>query len=176
MKTNFNVCNTDLLQPNKFIFSIPRLIETQFFCQNVNLPGIQSDQEVQSTPFVNLPLPGNKLTYNPLTISFLVDEELKSWLSIHNWLTGLTNPQNFDQYKNLKNQTQFSFLKDKDPQYADAELIILSSNNVPKIKISFVDTFPTSLSGLDFDVKLSSENIITATSTFLYKYYTITVI
>jgi len=176
MKTNFNVCNTDLLNPSKFIFSIPRLTETQFVCQNANLPGIQSDQEIQSTPFVNLPLPGNKLTYNPLTLSFLVDEELKSWLAIHSWLTGLTNPQNFDQYKNLKYQSQFSLLKGKDPQYADAELLTLSASNIPKIKITFIDIFPISLSGIDFDIKLSSENVIIANATFLYKYYTITAV
>lgn len=174
MKTTFNVCNTDLLQPSKFILSIPRLNTTQFFCQTVNLPGLSSDTMVQSTTFVNLPVPGNKLTFEPLQISFLVDEELKSWLGIHDWLRGLTNPENFDTYNNLDKLSAFNSVKTIHPQYADAELHILSASNIPKVKVKFTDCFPTSLSRIDFNTTLSSENLIIANATFLYKYYDIT--
>ena len=74
------VCNTDLLQSAKFIFSIPRLTTTQFFCQKVNVPGISSQNTVQATPFIDLPIPGDKMLYDQLDIEFLVDEELSSWL------------------------------------------------------------------------------------------------
>ena len=169
---DISVCNTDILQSAKFLFSIPRLTTTQFFCQRANIPGISTQNTLQATPFVDLPIPGDKIFYEDLSIEFLLDEELKSWISIHNWMTGIAFPKEFDQYKNLAEQSRYS-KNVKYPQYADAELITLSSNNVRKVKIHFVDMFPVQLSGFDMDVRIGSEKTMTATASFKYKRYEI---
>ena len=166
------VCNTDLLQSAKYIFSIPRLTSTQFFCQTVNVPGISMGFKEQPTPFSDLRIPGDKLNYEDLTIQFLLDEELYSWISIHDWIRGITFPAEFDEYNNLKHLSRFSEISTF-PQYADAELITLSANNQQKVKFHFYELFPVSISGFTMDIKVGSEATMTATATFKYKRFDI---
>jgi hypothetical protein len=163
-----SLCNTDLLQPAKFLFSIPRLTSTQFFCQSVTVPGVDTQSILQSTSYSDLPIPGDKLVYEPITINFLIDEELNSWFDIYDWMRGIAFPKNNEEYKNLKHQSRYSE-QTKYPQYADAELITLSANNNAKMKFHFVDLFPVSLSGFTMDIRLSSENTLTAQAVFKFK-------
>lgn len=167
-----SVCNTDLLQSAKFIFSLPRITSTQFFCQAINIPGISTQSTLQSTTFSDLNIPGDKLVYESLNIEFLIDEDLESWTQIHDWMRGIAFPEAFEERQNLKLQTRFSE-KSKYPQYSDAELITLAANNTPKIKFHFIDLFPVELSGIPFDVRIGSEKTITATATFKFKRYDI---
>jgi hypothetical protein len=162
-------CN-QLLQSAKFLFSIPRLTSTQFFCQAVNVPGISTQNTVQSTPFIDLNIPGDKVVYEPLTIEFLLDEELQSWLAIHDWMRGIGKIKEFDEYKNLDKLSRYSQTV-KYPQYAEAELISLSASNNPKIKFHFIDLFPVSLSRIDYDVRIGSEKTMTSSATFKFKRY-----
>ena len=69
-------CNQDLLQSAKFILVIPRLTTTQFFCQAANIPGIASTPKIQTTPLLDLAIPGDKINFDTLDIEFLLDEEL----------------------------------------------------------------------------------------------------
>ena len=65
--------------------------------------------------------------------------------------------------------------------WSDAESIssaikalgILSGLNNPKLRIKFVNLFPTSISEIHFDTKESSENIIVATASFRYHLFKI---
>ena len=163
-----SLCNTDILQSAKFLFSIPRLTSTQFFCQSVTVPGVDIQNTVQATPYSDLPIPGDKLVYEPITIEFLIDEELNSWFGVYDWMRGIAFPKNNEEYKNLKHQSRYSE-QTKYPQYADAELITLSANNNPKMKYHFIDLFPVSLSGFTMDIRLSSEQPLTAQAVFKFK-------
>jgi len=170
MSDNRTPCDMDILQPSKFIFSIPRLTTTQFFCQAINIPGLTVNPVVQATPLKDLVVPGNKLEFENLSIEFLVDEKLKSWLAISDWLRGISFPEDNQQYIDLKTQSKYS-QQVKYPQYADAELLILDSNNTPTVKIIFKDLFPIHLSGISMDIRLDASHTITSTATFEFKMY-----
>lgn len=162
------ICNTDLLQSPKWVLSFPRIQLTQFFCQSVNIPGVSVQNTVQNTPFSDLNIPGDKINFDSFTMEFLVDEELQSWVQVHDWLRGISFPKEFEEYKDLSNATRFSKSL-QTPQYADADLILQSATNQPKIKFHFVDMFPISISGVNLDVRVGSERVLTATATFKYK-------
>jgi hypothetical protein len=168
-----SVCNNDLLQSAKFILSFPRLTSTQFFCQSVNIPGLSTQNTLQNTPFSDLSIPGDKLVYEPFNIEFLVDEEIQSWMAVHDWMRGITFPTEFSEYTNLNHASKYSENVPY-PQYADAELTILAANNTPKMKVHFIDMFPISLSQVPLDIRLGSEHTITATANFKFKRYDIT--
>ena len=69
----------DYADPTKFKFSIVKLPKVEYFCTQVNLPGISiSDNYSQPTPFRDIPLPGEKLSYEPLSVTFIVDENLET--------------------------------------------------------------------------------------------------
>lgn len=162
------ICNTDLLQSSKFILSFPRIQLTQFFCQAVNIPGVSVQNTLQPTPFSDLNIPGDKINFDIFSMEFLVDEELQSWLQVHDWIRGISFPKEFTEYKDLKNSTKFS-IASQFPQYADADLIVQSATNQSKIKFHFVDMFPISVSGVNLDIRVGSERVLTATATFKYK-------
>jgi len=53
----------------------------------------------------------------------------------------------------------------------DATLIILNSHNNKSKEITFKEVFPTSLSGLEFNVNTNDIEYLTAEVTFKYTYF-----
>ena len=111
------------------------------------------------------------MEYADLELSFLVDENLENYMAVHNWLTGLGFPKSPKQFTDLI--TDADGLKDLEEQYSDCTLIVLNSNFKPQFQVKFQSAFPTSLTGLDFDTKLTGEEYFTATATFRYTIYEI---
>jgi hypothetical protein len=162
--------NTNLLQPTKFLLSFDRIGTSQFFCQTVNLPGISLGSAPINTPVADIYAPGNKITYDELSISFLVNEDVQTWQDIHSWFRSIASPEGFSERNRLSDmQNQFS--KNKQKNYSDATLTILSGLNNPLLRIQFFNAFPTSLSGIEFDTTKSADTIITASANFRFDYF-----
>ena len=164
--------NTNFLQTTKFILTFPRISNTQYFCQQVNMPGVSLTELPQQTPFIELYKPGNKMQYELFNVTFIVDEELRAWIQLHDWIKALTFPNDFDQYKNLKNLSPVA--TGPSPQYADGTLTIISSLNNPKISLQFVDMFPTTLSSIMFNTTDENTTTITADCSFRFSYFNVT--
>lgn len=163
--------NTNLLVPNRFVLSFIRLPNMQFFCQTVNLPGINLSPIPRNTPFVDLQVPGEKLMYDPLSVTFLVDEDLRSWREIHDWMRGITFPTKFDEYKDLAKQSPYA--NQKTPQYSDAILVILDSNQRGNYRFIFKDAFPSSLAPFTLSTTLGPDSVMTADVTLTFSYFDI---
>ena len=73
----------DLASPQQFKFSIIKLPKVEYFCTSANVPGISMTSALQQTPLKDIPVPGDKLTYGDLEISFMVDENLDNYREIH---------------------------------------------------------------------------------------------
>lgn len=173
---NRNPTNTNLKQSTKFRLNFDRLPGMTFFCQSANFPGVSVSEVVRTTPFVDLYIPGEKLVYDTFNVTFLVDEDLRDWTEIHDWLRGIAFPTDFKEYANLERLSGQSYIrssfgaKDK-VQYSSAILTLYSNKNNANFRIKFVDIFPTSLSTIIFNTQDSAENIITADATFRFSYY-----
>jgi hypothetical protein len=99
----------DYASPTQFKFSILKLPKVEFFCTAVNLPGITLGSDRQVGPLKDIPIPGDKLTYSDLTMSFLVDENLENYREIHGWLTGLGFPTDYKDYRDLMREGKDRF-------------------------------------------------------------------
>jgi len=169
-----NPTNTNLAQPSKFLLSFDRLPFMTYFCTKVNIPGVSFGEAIQHTPFIDAPIPGDKMVYDPLEITFLIDEPLYSWTTIMDWIKGMAFPENFDQYKNLNLQQRLQLQNvGGKPQYSDALIGIYSNKNNPVLQIKFTDTFPIALSSIHFDTAQDAKNIITGTASFKFTNYDI---
>ena len=62
---------------------------------------------VQSTYLKDIPVPGDKLRYEDLTINFMVDEELENYIQIYQWMTSLGYPQSVAHYSELQTKNRF---------------------------------------------------------------------
>ena len=136
------------------------------------------------TGLKDIPIPGEKVTYQDLAISFLIDENLNNYKEIHDWLLGLGAPQNHSQFSTLRDtgtdrfpgQTTNSPNNNTVPDggtYSDATLTVLNSKNIAKVEIRFHNIFPTSLGSLSYDVQASDVNYLQASVDFSYMYYEI---
>jgi hypothetical protein len=162
---------TSFLHGNKFQLNFTRVPYLQYFCQAVNLPGVSLGEIQRNTPFVDIYSPGEKAIYEILNVTFIVDENLKSWWEIHDWIRAMTFPTTFEEYKGLN---QLSPLADKEfPQFSDAHLTILTSANNPNYRVKFIDCFPISLSSIMFSAMDGPDNIITADASFRFSYFNI---
>jgi len=126
----------------------------------------------QSNPFIDLYVPGEKATYDLLNITFLIDEELKAWVEIHDWIRAMTFPKEFEEYQRLGTLNKFiSKSAVKKPQYSDASVVILSSSNTPYYRFNFHDLFPVSISTFVMSATDDPSSTVSADATFRYSYY-----
>ena len=96
----------------------------------------------------------DKITYSPLEVSFLIDEDLTNYKEIYDWIKS-----NVETDQPITNHVR------------DLTLTIMSSaNNVAK-HIRFIDAQPTSLSSLPFEITTVDAEYLTAVVSFQYSYY-----
>lgn len=167
--------NTNYLQPTKFLLSFDRIGGTTYFCQQVNVPGVNLGQAPISFPGQDVFSPGNKLTWNPLAIRFIINEDMSSFIGLYDWFKAIASPQGTDERNRLTElQNSYKVVSTKPDylhNYSDATLTVLSALNNPIIRIKFVNVFPITLNDIGFDTTLSADTIITADATFMYDYY-----
>ena len=72
----------DYLSPTQFRFGINQLPKVEFFTTAANIPGINMGEAMFDTPFKNFGVMGDKLTYENLEITFIVDEFLEKGVDI----------------------------------------------------------------------------------------------
>jgi len=165
--------NKSYLSPLGFRFVLNRTPNTNYFVQNVRLPTLSLGQFDLEDPFVKLPTPGTKLSYEPLDITFMVDEDMSNYLEIYDWLSGLGFPESYDQYSNFVGKNSSTSTTNSASEFSDGTLLILSSHQNVNIKVVFRDMFPISLTDLSFDSTLTDVEYLKATVTFRYMLYTI---
>ena len=96
---------TDYSSPTQFRMGINQLPKVEFFTTSANLPGISLGELVIPTPYTDIPIVGDKITYENLSISFIVDEFLENYISIHNWLIGIGFPSDRQQFTTFRSTT-----------------------------------------------------------------------
>ncbi len=161
--------NLNYLSPLGFKFSLNRIPLFSHFVTSINVPNISFGNIQQPTPFIKLPIPGDQLQFGELLVTFKVDEDMKAYTDIYDWMTNMGHPDNFSQYSNVAPLGAPGGSSQSKGLYSDATLTILSSASNPVVNIVFRDLFPISLSDFSFDSKLSSVDYIEASASFAYK-------
>lgn len=181
MEKPFSPENQSLAIANKYRLSFNRIPEVTFFCQSINIPGVSMSPTQFATPFTDLPIPGDKIQFDELTVRFLVDEDYKSWQSLYDWIVAMTFPENFEQYRNLSKLKRDAIvpglrsdvLLDQLPQYSDAILTVNTNKNNANIRFKFKDLFPISLGAIELSEEFSVESVIVCEAAFRYSYFTL---
>lgn len=153
------------LTPTNFKFSIKRLPHVSFFCQSATLPGLSFSPVEIPTPFKSLYREGGPLDVGQFTITMLVDEDMQNYLEIYNWMIGLTFPNNFEEYANLKTG---------DGLYSDATLHIMSNAKNPNVTVHLKDIFPISLGDINMSVNQTDTSPSTVDVAFQVNSFTVT--
>ena len=153
------------LSNNKFDFTLERVKNFVFNVQSVNLPSITLSSTLIQTPAVQIPIPGNQISFGSLNLNFIVDEDMQSWYEIYNWMIQLGNPESNNKIGNLRRDDGYF-----NSITSDAALFIKTNSNNPRWKVNFKDVFPIDLGEVSFSATESQE-FITSSVTFGYSYY-----
>lgn len=126
----------NLLDTSNYKFVFHKLPNVVYYAQDMSLPGISTDSPKISHPTLdNIPFPGSKMNFEPLILTFLVDEDLTNLLEIYKWM-----------YESM-------VLNNTKDQFSDGTLHILDGNKEVKNRITFYNMFPVSVSSIELTTK-----------------------
>ena len=163
--------NRNFLSPIGFLFILDKARKVSFLCQKAEIPTVELGQvEIPTRGLVPIPVEGN-MRYSEFSMEFIVDEDLRNYMQIHNWMRALGTPQEFKERRVWLDK--YADSPSEDPRFSDATLQVLNNNNIANFDVVFKDMFPVSLSSLPFDVTGGDNDYFTATATFRYTLYEI---
>ena len=160
--------NIDFLRTNDFKMTIERLPEVSFFSNSVELPSVSLSSLSEPTPLSDIKIPGDRMVFDPVSVTFYVDSNMENYLQAFRWIQGLGFPQNHNQYTS-ENNTRPEYLSELEKNYSDAKLIVTQAGKV----FTFVDCFPTRLSGIRFETQNTDVQYAVATLDLDYSYFKI---
>ena len=180
----------DYASPIQFRFKMTKIPKVEFFVQTANIPGISLGTATAVTPLYDYPVPGDKINYHYLDLSFLANENLNNYKELHDWISGLGFPSNHQQFADLQatgadrfpgsTASSVATGSKRTPAplaeggiYSDATLTVLNSKNIAKTEIRFQNVYPTSLTSLSYDVRQTDIDYIQASVSFQYMNYDI---
>ncbi len=159
--------NKNFLGQAGFKLVIDRIPHVTYFCQSAPLPAIQLSSLDRPTPLVNYPIPGSKVQFSSFNITFRVDEDMKNFIEIFNWITGIAPTTDSNQ------RSTFLATTKNNNVLSDGTLLIYSSKYNPNLTIKFRDLFPESLSQLQFTTQGSDVDYLEADVSFRYSSFSI---
>ena len=141
--------NINMLSPGNFKVTIDsnEFANIQFFCTTASVPDLGQASVLQGYKNENAYFPGDTIEYGSFTISFIVDEEMKNYIEMFNWIS--------------TNSTSA-------PKFKDVTLSILTNKNNTNKQILFHDAFPISLGELSFTTQDTGVEYVNCDVTFQY--------
>lgn len=122
--------------------------------QKVHVPAIDVGMALVQTPFVKMINPGN-MSYGQLNIEFKLDEKLKAYDEVLDWLEAIGHPDNLSpQYQDVKK---------------DIRVIVLNSSKNAMRELTFTDAFPTHISEIPLDSTLLQVPYLTCSASFAFQ-------
>ena len=178
----------DYLSPTQFRFGINQLPKVEFFTTAATIPGINMGDAMFDTPLKNIPVMGDKLTYENLEITFIVDEFLENYRSLHEWMTSIGFPKDRKEFRDFRSNISNTPSADlgtpskervgqataANALFSDANLIVLSNKNNPILQVDYQNLYPVALSAIQFSQDSTDVQYITASATFSYQIYEFT--
>lgn len=159
--------NLNYLQPTAFKLSIDRknYPNLEFFAQTVSHPSVTLTPSDLPFRRANTYLAGDKLTFDEFSATIILDEDMKSYIEMYQWMERLVE----------QNNRPATVIQDNlVPTTADITLSVLTSHNNGNKKIKYVDCIPTSIGNINFEATVSDVQYLTFAISFRTNYFTIT--
>lgn len=156
--------HTNYLSPVGFKINVKRLPNVEFFTQKLTVPGITAGAPETPTPLSNIYNVGDRLVYQELDLSFIIDENMENYRECLNWMESITSTEDLAQYRNLA--------RSDEGIVSDISITIMNSHKNANILFTFLNCFPVSLTGVPLDVTSPDVFYPEASMTFRYDRFT----
>lgn len=163
---------TDTVNLTNYRLVIASFPHIAFFCQSVNIPGLTLPIAEVPSPFSRVPLVGDHLAFENLTVSIALDEGMKNYAEMLRWLVGAGFPESYDQRATLEAERVRRFgLQAKPIERSNADLQIFNNQKNLIRTFRFIDMHPVTLGSVEFrsteaDVPAPQFNVV-----FAYQYF-----
>lgn len=164
--------NKNFLSPLNFNFFVRKAPHVNFFCQSTNIPGFGLVSVETPNPFLKIQEPGDSLEYQDLQCVFKIDEDLMNYLQLSAWIKGLGFPNDWSEYKALKDKPRSTEMGLK----SDILVQILDSNKIPKFNVNFHDAFPLNVGNFQLTTTATDVTFVTVTAVFKYTGFDVEVV
>lgn len=165
MNKNYAISNSDALpkvtgNKNPLVVSdgfrlvFARAPNVQYFAQSIIIPSVSVNEVAVNRGKMTAYFPGDHMTFDPVTITMMVSENMDNFAEIYNWLHKSINAAKYDD------------------KFDDMTIYILTSKNNPNKKIMFKNVFPTSIGNINFSVQEADIVYATVDVTFRYDNFT----
>lgn len=158
------VTNRNVARNSRFVFNCEKLNHVNFFVKSMNAPGISVGEATFANPFTDVPVPGDKMNFNPLIVRIAVDEDFENWLEIQRWMRALSFPE-------AHNENDAIFKAWLQKETCSASMSIMSNGgNFEIVRFYFQHLWPADLEDFDLDAE-GNDDEITTTISFRYSTY-----
>lgn len=145
------------LKSNAFTFVLTRIPETIFRVTACNLPAITIPVPEENVPGITQHWAGTYTEFDEISLRFIVDEDLKSYEELYNWIT-------LNRYAD--NPTAVA----EPDLYSDGTLVTMTNGSNANRLFEFKSMHPIALGELSFDTT-SNPDPVSCTVTFRYSYF-----
>ena len=179
----------DYSQSNQFKVFLPIFPTTEWFVVRANVPSVQLGTADRYTPFVNIQLVGDHITYGDFSMTFIVDENLKNYMEMYNWVKNIGFPFEHAQfnvldrpdYGNRSGGTKYNPEKDTyskvhdEDLYSDILLHIMSGKNNLVATCEIYEAFPTTLGAIEYSQQETDMTYAQCEVGFAYSWFDVKV-
>lgn len=145
-----------------FQMVISKCPATQYYCQSVGIPGFSIPVANQDTPSLSVPDPGTGITFEKLSVEFLVDTKYQNYMEIQKWLREISEPLGAEK-SNYPQKSKNLF--------SDIHIRVLDNFNNSNFTIRFWRAFPISISTLKLDSTDPGIKYLTCNVEFAFTFY-----
>jgi hypothetical protein len=147
--------NKSILNKNNFRLLIEKVPTVEYYVQTVSIPGLSFNETVQPIGVgVDAYFHGDKVEFETLNVTFLVDEDLKNFQEMYNWITQIVpvaDPSDYERLTGGKKNTLGVSQMDGDELKTSSQITLVTNTNknIPNRYFRFYDAFPISLGSLE---------------------------
>lgn len=148
-------CKLSDLQPDRFLFKSDVLPSINFRLISAPIPGINiTNTRVGAKSPQMFSVPGYGIEFSPLSMVFVVDEDLNNWLEAVQWVKRVTQSDDITQ----------------EGVMGLASLVVLDSDYKSALECQFQDCVPVNVGDIDLTVN-EETTYITTTMTIEFSQY-----
>lgn len=152
---DYQPADNNILSTNNFKLVFSDFPKMEYFIQEFTFPSTTLQTLEQPSRYKSIPIPGNQLTYDALSFTFSVSEDMSNYLEVYDWLVKSGTPNTGKEYQDAKD-------------LRDCTLMVTTNNKNPILNIKFHGAFPTFLSGFQMNTTNTEYVPVTATATFAF--------
>ena len=80
-----------------------------WFCQAANIPGVSIDAIEVFNPTATIPVAGSRVSFEELSVRFIVDEHMKNWTEIYDRIIALGLAEGQEKFRKSNRKGWYSF-------------------------------------------------------------------